>query len=322
MQLFSKRNIYDGTQEDKTFLKPTLRRRIVQEIKYLSSCEKFFERCFLVHDKNEDNWFLDNESMSGISSRELGYDIVDFFNFRSFKIVVPDDAMNDYILFDLIEMLLIFSKEGARKQVRERFQKHFLEEGNEYKVYDFLIAKKDVEGVKPYVSFLKDKILRDKFEQYYTANLNSIKNFELLARISADILQFLFSAEKKDKTKKYSSNLVQNLAAKIVDKPDICSFAELLNKTVLNIKDLNNQISNIRHTDKHTLLVDNLSIFRLITANNIYIAEMVVLADPENYFFSQKAIDVKNDYIQNYNIPVTGWIIPKHQDVNVDDIPF
>lgn len=325
MQLFSKRN--ETKVEDKSFLKDSLRNRIIQEIEYLTSTDEFLEKCFLLNDERNDKWFLENDSIQRLFSRELGYDITFWFNFRPFSLRTYDNLPNDYALFDLIEMLLIFSKEDFRKSVRERFQKHFLEEGDEYTVHDFLIAHKNRTDIKPYISFLKDKILRDRLEQYYAGTLENNKNYELLARISADVIQFLFSGESKDETKRYSEKLVKELAEKSVDKIHIKQFSEILNSLVLNAKLLNNQISNIRHTDRSTLLVDNPSIFKLIAAENIYITEYVIFANPERYFFSQKAIDFKNEYIEKYKIPVAGWIIKnpkkkKEEEIDDDDIPF
>lgn len=317
MQLFSKRN---KKIEPITFIKETLRFRLIREIEYITSTNEFLERCFLVEDEKKSKWFLDNESLKNLSICELGYDITDFFDFKDFSFV--NDSYDDYVIFDLLEIILIFSKEDQRKFVRERFQKHFIEEGNEYLVHDFLITQKNSAGVKPYVSFLKDKILKDKFEQYYL--LSGSKNYEMLAKISAEILQFLFSAEKKKKTKDFAPKLIKELAQKTVEKKNIKTFSELLNKVVLNAKSLNNEISNIRHTDKSTLLLDNPSIFKLIVSNNICLSEYVIFANPEDYFFSQKAFDVKNEYITKYKIPVSGWVIrkPKIEEIDPDDIPF
>lgn len=324
MQLYSKRN--DSLLgQSSSYLKQSLRNRLIKEIFYISTNDKFLERCFLVNDQKKRSWFLDDKSMRELSSRELGYDITRQFNFSNFALV-DDVAIDDFKLFDLIELLLIFSKEDSRKSVRERFQKMFFEEGDEYMVHDFLIAQKNIDGIAPYVPFLKDKILKDRFEQYYSLSQNVTKNYEVLARISADILQFIFSAKKQKKTKEHSKKIIAELATKCVHKENVTSFSDLLDQAVVTAKNFNNQISNIRHTDKSTLLTDNPTVFKLITANNIYLAELVILSNPEEHFFSQKAIDFKNEYIQKYNIPVSGWIIadPKktYGDINIEDIPF
>lgn len=325
MQLYSKREKAELKDGDFEFITSSLRTRLIREIDYISSTNEFLEPCFLVRDEGNSRWFLRGESMSELTTRELGYDITNFLDFRYFG---PKDGAtrNDYVLFDLVEVLLIFSKEEFRKIVRERFQKHFNEEGDEYRVHDFLIAQKNILGLKPFVSFIREKILREKLEQYYAA-MNSIsKNFSLLANISADIIQFLFSSEEKGQTKNYSERLVKEIAKKCVSEKNIESFTRVLNETVKNAKNLNNEISNIRHTDRSTLLVDNPSLFRLIASNNTFIAELVIFSDPEKYFFSQKAIDFKNEYIKRYNIPVEGWVIKKSEksknEINIGDIPF
>jgi len=337
MQLFSKRNQAAQSSRKASFLKDTLRIRLLQEIGYITSTNEFLERCFLVKNEKSDTWYLDEESISNLSLRELGYDLSKSFDFNSAnaakyssKVIYlkedEDQEPDDYLIFDLVEILLIFSKEDKRKLVRDRFQKHFIEEGNEYVVHDFLIAQKDTAGVKPYVSFLKDKILREKFEQYYTVSRTGIVDYGSLARISADILQFLFSGEKQKDTKSYAEKLVKDLATKCVAKENVGRFSIILNKIILDAKSLNNEVSNIRHTDKNTLLIDNPSLFKLITANNLYLSELAIFADPEKYFFSQKAIDSKNEYITNYNISVEGWIIrnPKkdEDEIKPEDIPF
>lgn len=322
MQLFSKRNNNTGTP----FLRDSLRNRLLQEIEYLSSTDEFLERCFLVEDEKNSRWFLDGKSMKNFFLFEMGYDITTFFDFKNFSLK-PDfnEPPFDSELFDLIEMILIFSKEDSRKIVRERFKKHLLEEKNEYEVHDFLISEKKTSGVNPYVSFLKDKTLKDRFEQYYIANDSKNKNYVLLAKISAEILQFLFSGDKKGKTKNYTENLIKILSKKCVDKEKVKDFYEILNALVLNAKKLNNEIANIRHTDRNTLLIDNPSLFKLITANNIHLAELAIFAEPEKYFFSQKAVDFKNEYIKKYKIPILGWVIrkpKKEKEIDPEDIPF
>lgn len=332
MQLFSKRN--KASAQKPNFLEDSLRTRLLQEIEYIVSTNEFLEKCFLVNDEKNSRWFLEEESMRSLSLRELGYDITDFFNFKPHsldsKSFYPKkeegEPINDYALFDLIEILLIFCKEDIRALVREGFQKHFMEEGGQYVTHNFLIAQKDTAGIKPYVSFLKDRILREKLEQYYGADSGRVKDYGLLARISADVIQFLFSGEKKKETKKRTEEIVKGIAEKCVEKNDATSFSELLNRIILDAKSLNNEISNIRHTDRSTLLVDNPSVFKLIAANNIYLTELVIFADPERHFFSQKAEDFKNEYITKYKIPIEGWIIknPKKDDDEIDatSIPF
>ena len=322
MQLFSKRN----NNTEIYFLKDSLRNRLLQEIEYLSSTDEFLERCFLVEDEKNSRWFLDGKSMKNFFLLEMGYDITVFFDFKNFCLKnSPDEPPFDAELFDLIEMILIFAKEDSRKFVRERFQKHFLEENNEYEVHDFLISEKKTPGIKPYVSFLKDKILKDRFEQYYIASESKNKNHILLAKISAEILQFLFSGDKKGETKNYTENLIKFLSKKCVDDKNTKSFYEILNAVVLNAKKLNNEIANIRHTDRSTLLIDNPSLFKLITATNLHLAELVIFSEPEKYFFSQKAVDFKNEYIKKYKIPLFGWVIrkPKKEgEIDPEDIPF
>jgi len=322
MQLFSKRNEVQP-EKPTSFLKESLRKRLLRELEYLSSTDEFLERCFLVEDEKNLRWFLEDASMRDLSTRELGYDITDFFNFRNFSSRIINESFNDYALFDLIEIILVFSKEAARVSIRERFQKHFLEEGNDYMVHDFLITQKNISGLKPFISFLKDKTLKDKLEQYYFSNTS--KNYGVLAKISAEIIQFLFSGDKNGETKSYTTKLVKELAEKSVEKKHVKEFSDLLNNVIINAKSLNNEISNIRHTDRSTLLVDNPSLFKLIATNNFYLAELVIFANPEKYFFSQKAIDVKNEYIAKYKIPITGWIIRKsvaEGEIDPDDIPF
>ena len=93
--------------------------------------------------------------------------------------------------------------------------------------------------------------------------------------------------------------MIKILSKKCVDKEKSERLYEILNALVLNAKKLNNEIANIRHTDRNTLLIDNPSLFKLITANNIHLAELAIFAEPEKYFFSQKAVDFKNEYIKN-----------------------
>lgn len=317
MQLYSKRNKALMEPDKKAFLHSHLRSRLVQEIRYISGSDTFLDKCFLVNNQKENCWYFRGQSMRDFTERNLGYDITGFYNFNDFS-PIPN-SLDDYILFDLVEIILIFAKETQRESVRKRFQKHFEDEQSDFHIRDFLIIRKSSSGLKPYVSIISDKILREKLEQYYS--LQTTKNYLFLASITADITQLLFSDKKKGKTKTYTEKLVLSIAKKSVRNKDVKSFSELLNETVKRTKELNNQISNIRHTDKNTTPVDNQAILKLIIANNIYLAELVIFSDQEKYFFNQRAKDFKEEYIKKYNIPEDGWIVKKIE-INLDDIPF
>lgn len=75
-----------------------------------------------------------------------------------------------------------------------------------------------------------------------------------------------------------------------------------MNLLVKNTKDFNNQISNIRHTDKHTIQVDYPDFYKLITQQNINIIELIILTFPEKYIKMPNSRLLKQNYIKKYNI--------------------
>lgn len=115
--------------------------------------------------------------------------------------------------------------------------------------------------------------------------------------------------------------MCRKVAAKWTKKENVNQFATLINDTVLNAKNLNNQITNIRHIDKFTIPVDNLSFYKMTTTINISIIELVIQSFPEDYIVESNATDIKSEYIIQYNLMDEKEHLIDTSP-NPDDIPF
>ncbi|HUC01915.1 MAG TPA: hypothetical protein VMA75_03345 [Candidatus Paceibacterota bacterium] len=318
MELFSKRYSAKGPRND-VILSDTLRKRLEQELKFITSSKDYIEAFLLVDNEKENKIYLHSLTLRDLSSRELGYDLTSLVYCKTMDFNAnPDDNQ----LLDLIELLIIFCKEINRKELIERLQNIFKEEGDQFIIHNFIIFKKDETGLKSLVPLIKDKNLQVKLEEYFTeASRGSKPNYEMLARIAADIVQILFSAPKQKETKKYSEQLCSDIAYKWTDKKNAQALAILLSETVKNAKELSNQISNIRHTDRSTIPVRTPSLYRLIALKNSSIAEVVILSLPENYILDQNPEEIKNHYLGKYNLKAdNGWLV--EDEIKPEDIPF
>lgn len=203
-------------------------------------------------------FFLTNKTISKITKREVGYDISDFINLRTLEF--KKEKGFDNKLFDLLEIVFIFTKNDNRDEVVNRFNKIFKEEGDSFLIHNFMIVRSDGgRGLRSITPFIQEELLQEKINNFYKHKRN---DYELAAKTSSEIIQLIFSSPKsQSKTKKYAKKICEEVAKKWTNKKDRKKFAKLLNKTILNAKKLSNQISNIRHTDRTTIPVDNPNIY-------------------------------------------------------------
>lgn len=334
MELFSKRNKrgikrlsyrYSLRREDnseKKFLPDDFRGRIQSQIKYIINSNEFLEPFLVVKDENSNEYYLHEETLKNFGLRELGYDFSGVLDCK--KITFDKNEYDDSKFFDFIETILIFTKKDKRDELEEKLKKTFNEEQDIFTIHGSIIIEKNSSGLDSVVSLIKEDNLRLRIEDYLnTRRALSKINWETLAQISADILQLLFSSPKSKKdTKKYAEDLCLKVSKQWTEKSKTNALANLISETVSNSKKLNNEISNIRHTDRSTIPVDMPNFYKLIASKNINIVELVILSLPEDYILRSDPEKQKDEYLTTYKIKRdNGWIVKK-QEINIDDIPF
>lgn len=342
MELFSKRNkrgslrsyqyrhrlLPSGREDenDASLIKKSTRKRIHELLKYFTSTDKFIERYFLVHDQNIDSFFLFRKMLTDFSSRELGYDMAEYIKCETFEFV--NEKADDFKFFDLIETLLIFAQKDQRDSMAKRINKVLKEEGEPFMIHGFMIVDGEQSGLRSIITLIKDATLKKGLEDYYR-NANTDTGYEMLARISASLLQRIFSSPvSKEKTKDYSEELCKAVAEKWTDKTNEDDLKKLLNDTIKNAKELSNQVTNIRHTDQSTIPVDSPKIHKMIAGKNMNIVELIILTLPERFILEQDPEEMKQSYIDDYQIKATlKPYIPKKNvkevdDIDPEDIPF
>jgi len=332
MELYSKRNdlrlnrrafIYrDRDKDADIFLTDSVRNRLIHQIRYICKSDKYLERFLLVHDKNKEEFYLYDKPLKDLTLTEVGYDISEFINFENFDF--RKAKYHDTKFFDLIEIILIFAKKDKRSEILERLNKIFKEENTTFAVHGFMVVNTENTGLRSVAPLIKEKLLKKKIYDFYSQQRIIEPSYELLAKTSAEIIQLIFSSPRsKDGTKKFSEKLCLEISKKWSSGENIKKLALLLSETVKNAKELSNQISDVRHTDRSTIPVDTPNIYKLIAMKNINLAELAILSLPESFVIEQNPEDLKNCYLKEYDLDSkTPWVIEKKPDIADDDIPF
>lgn len=331
MRLFSKR--YDvaqfrrygvvrrGDSSDLPLFSNSLINRLLQQIKFATSKPDFLERFLLVYDENALEFYINNGSLRDLSLTELGYDLTTFFDCRKnlFTTSQPEDQIK---FFDLVELLIIFCKSEKRSAFVERLREIFREEGGEFDLHRFMIIKRGDSGLRAISPMVKDTRLQDKIKEYGELRHMSSNTYAASARVSADVLQFIFShPTKKGKTKDTADEICKKMAEQLTDSKNSKTLGDLLNDTVKLAREWNNQISNIRHADQHTIPVGHPDIYKMISTQNNAIAELVLLSLPERFITDEDPDVLRESYIKNFAINRdTKWTIK--EEIRVEDIPF
>lgn len=125
----------------------------------------------------------------------------DYFEFESFAVIEQEEMnkftektekfFDDYHLFDLVEIVILFSKKNERVSVIKRFHNILKEENTNFQILEHMITKKTGETLRAQISLLRDSGLSRKI----TTALDFIDSRDYLnaAKVSADILNIIFS---------------------------------------------------------------------------------------------------------------------------------
>lgn len=291
-----------------------LRVRLTNEIEYIIS-SGLLEKFLTVYDEELDKFFLHKETLRDFTNRELGYDITEYYDPENHSFSYIDDIK----LFDLVEILIIFCKEAKKTQIIERINQIFIEFDEGYQIGNYMVIPVKRNGLKNIIPLLKDQTLSDQLKQYYRLPTTNYKN---LAQIAADVLQYLYSSPKnKTDTKTYSETICKELADRHTSKKNRTELFKLINSEVNSAKDFNNQIQNIRHTDKFTIPIERPNLYKLIANKSISIIELTILTSPEKYISTDSPEVLKRKYLEKYKLKVeNGWI--KKKPVEIDGMPF
>jgi len=359
MKLFSKRNKISTEREDFAFRHTSrfsrrrnelvgeqTRNRLVSEIRYLTSNNDFLEWFILFENQRKEKIFFEKGKLDSFSLAELGYRISDFFVFEDFAIIEQksdddDDGdagyFDDAKLFDLVEITIVFAKEKKREEVISRFNAIFNEEESRFHIANKLITKKSGEDIRSLSGVLKDENLKSKVNLFYSFEP---MDYVSAAKVSTEILNILFSDYIKDGKKREIKKIRENLIVKLFDgskskrgnsekKARLNSYLESL----LDIaKDLDNDIYDVRHTEKSTIEVKNSNFYKLIARLNISIAELALTTLKDDFILGEDWEEIKNNYIKKYKIDrETRLVIRKpnelptndsDDEIKPEDIPF
>lgn len=353
MQLFSKRNqnkihrrfISGYSQRNNSFISGELRTRLAAEISFLTSMDDFLEFFILFENQEKESIFLDENKVNGFSLSELGYQMTDYFQFEDFAVKelehsrpIPtgneqgevekqDEVINyfdDFKLFDLIEFIILFSKKPKRKEVIERFNNIYLEESSEYEIINGMITKKNEEDIYTIKNLLEDRNLKRKIEdyQYY----NDRDDYINMAKVSAEIVNIIFSNQIQKKKKTEIDKILKKTAIVLgLKKKDQDALYNELNSDLSNIKNFNNNIYNIRHTEKSTIHLKESCqeiLHKVIAEKNITFIEMIILALKDDFIFSEDREKIKNIYIDKYKIEKNKRYMIEKPESDISKIPF
>ena len=358
MKLFSKRNKLnlDYLQRDNSFstqrhkLSPQFlkrkqelvneeaRSRLVSQIQFLSSSKIFLEAYILSEDKEKKKFTLSQTLLDNFSLSELGYKFSKVLKFRDLEIIgiqIGDDEAetmvtiyDDYKLFDLIETIILFSKEDKRKEVISRIDKIFSEEACNWKIIKHLITRNTGENLSDITNQLKDDKLADKLRAYDDFYEND--DYVNSAKISADILNIIFSDFLQNNKKKQIESIKENIVNLVVDNVEGKNekkeeMKEYIEQLLINSKNLSNNIFDVRHSEKHTIKIKNPYIYKLISQNNMSLIEFVVTSLKDEFILSEDWENIKAEYLQKYNINKNMiYFYPEKEkpEIDADDIPF
>jgi len=351
MKLFSKRNTILGSisaEERRTsasfrarrseLISIEARNRLIAEIKFLSSRDDFLEGFIFFENAKEETIFFDVNKIDSFSLAELGYSMSDYFEFENFKMVqiefkLYDDRtekyFDDYKLFDLAEITILFARPDRRNDVINRFNLIFSEEEVNYEIVQHLITRKSGESLKSLKNILKDSTLKTKLNSYL--DYESRGDHLNAAKLSAEIVNIIFSGYIKDSKpaviKELKGKLVNALLSPSDAKTEKGTKLEAHIESILNVaKNLSNDIYDIRHTEQSTLEIRNDNIYKLVSNNNRSIIELVLTTLKDEYVISDDWENIKKEYIEKYKIDKTTRLyIPKpapDEIIDLSEVPF
>lgn len=356
MKLFSKRNttqnlnsLEEGrlstslrSRRRTELISSEARNRLIAEIKFLSSRDDFLEWFIFFENKKKEIIFFDKDKIDNFSLAELGYAMSDYFEFEYFKMVQIERKLrfssaeersemffDDYKLFDFAEITILFARPEQRAEVIKRFNTIFNEENTNYEIVQHLITRKSGENLKSIQNILKDDALKSKLGNFLGYSNES--DYLNAAKVSAEIVNILFSGYIKDDKPAVIKDLKQKLVANLLNPADSKGdkgkrLDQHLDSILRISKDLSNDVYDVRHTEKSTLEIKNDNIYKLIARNNGSIIELVLTSLKDEYIISDDWEKIKKDYIEKYKIDPNSRLTIRRPDpvepVDLSDLPF
>lgn len=313
-----------GSEESaKSLLDSRSRTRLQHVLRHIISTGDYLLPFLQIQDEERDVFILHETSLKALCGAELGFDPTAIINCR--KIEFDSEKQNDFYLFDLMELFLVFSRPEKREDFVKRLQEILDEEETGFKIHGHMITKAAGSDLINVTGLIANKDLKRKLNDYYSTFRVS-KDYKQLAALSADILQLIFSSDKtQDKTQEYSKQLLSRLAEKWSTKAKSEELSGLLGAELINAKKINNKINDIRHTDKHTIAIATPSFYKVIAERNIALVELVIMSLPEEFLVNDSPDDICKAYAENFGVKLkSGWIIraPEPPEIDLDDIPF
>lgn len=312
------------------------RNRIVSQIHFVSHGKDFLESYILADDRNDKTICLNSNLLDNFSLAELGYKFSVYFKYRKgFQFIgsqVSDDEeqsvvtiYDDYKLFDLIETIILFAKEGCREDLILRINKIFQEEKINWKIIRHLITKDTGENLSDMINQLKDPKLVSKLKAFYDFYEN--EDYINSAKVSADILNIIFSdflqGNKKTKIEQIKNNIVDLV---VVNEKEIDQkkkeMKDYLQELLVSSKNLNNNIFDIRHSEKSTIKISNPFIYKLISNNNISLVEFVLTSLKDEFILTETWEAIKTEYLEKYKIDKNTNYYYEEDKEDFSDIPF
>jgi hypothetical protein len=352
MRLFSKRNRNTGRHEfdnrlisrfsriPHEIVSNEIRNRLISEIRFLSSGNDFLEWFILFDHQINKKIYFDKDKIDHFSLSELGYKMSDYFEFENFAIVQQvlkrrDDKegeevkfFDDYRLFDLVEIVILFAKKNNRQEVINRFNAIFIEETADFQIIEHLITRKSGESLKMLVTLLKDENLKSKINTFF--DLQDDGEYVSASKISADIVNIIFSGFLKEDKVDTINEIKEKLCKKAIKfkkaKDGVEKFSNCLDSLLKSSKLLSNEIYDIRHTEKSTIEPTNNNIYKLVSNLNISLAELVLTTLKDDYVLGDNWEKIKNEYIKKYRIDKNSRLAIKkpavEDSIKLEDIPF
>ncbi len=349
MKLFSKRHAerrigsdslrYRRVPRSNELLSDEARNRLIAQLRFLSSRDDYLEWHILFADERSKPAFItfDENKLDDFSQIELGYRLTENFDFhnltmkkskQSIKYASDDSPFeefyDDYRLFDMAEITILFAKKDKRKEVIIRIGSILKEENTEYEIVEHLITRKRGDDLKALMGILKDDSLKNKLERFF--DYYSKRDYLNASKISADIVNIIFSDEDKSAKKTAIQDIEQKLSTQLVEgtKTKQEKIQTHIDSALKLARDLNNDIYDVRHTEKSTLKPKGDNLYKLVARHNLSIIELSLTALKDDFVLSDDWENIKSGYVEKYKIDTNLRRVrrPGVEPINLDDIPF
>lgn len=349
MKLFSKRHVerrigpeslrYKRIARTNELLSFEARNRLIAQLRFLSSRDDYLEWHILFADERNKPPYItfDEDKLDDFSQIELGYRLTETFDFhnltmqkskQSIKYASDDtpyeEFYDDYRLFDMAEITILFAKKDKRPEVIERIGSILKEENTDYEIVEHLITRKRGDDLKAIMGILKDENLKRKLERFF--DYYSKKDYLNASKISADIVNIIFSDEDKSAKKVVIQNIEHKLSKQLVEgtKSKQDKIESHIDSVLKIARNLNNDIYDIRHTEKSTLKPKGDNLYKLVARHNLSIIELALTALKDDFVLSDDWENIKAEYVEKYKIDTNVRRVrkPRDEPINLDDIPF